>query len=196
VDCPRGRYGLTTDLTTAFCSSDCPKGRYRDTPGGQGLFDCEFCPEGTYGASDGLTDRHCSGECTDKNTASSGSNTNHYYSDVVGLTRIRDCKTCPVGYRGWQCDWDLIPRLGNFDSTDGQINEAAHQYLKEGTDGEWSAAKKSGDYAGAWPTHGAYPDNAPIYPGRIPWDTIGQQNSLGHDPAAAERAGNKLAPVP
>ena len=155
--------------------------------------DCEFCPEGTYGNLEGLTDRHCSGECTDKNTASTVKATNHYYSDVKGLTRIKDCKTCKKGYRGWQCDWDIIPRLGSFSSADGRINEAAHQYLMEGTDGEWSADKKAGDYAGAWPAAGAYPDNAPIYPGRIPWDTMNE--GFTFDPAATERV-QAQTPVP
>mmetsp|Transcript_17325 Transcript_17325/g.35708 ORF Transcript_17325/g.35708 Transcript_17325/m.35708 type:complete len:287 (-) Transcript_17325:44-904(-) len=185
--CPRGRYGSTNDLTTSFCSAPCPKGRYRDTTGGTGLDDCFFCPEGKVGSEEGLTTRECASSCTDANTLAT-----QWYSDVVGLTRQRDCKVCPPGYRGWQCDWVLSPRLGSWTSDNGAINEAAHQYLKEGSDGTWSATKKEGDYAGAWPTHGAYPERAPIYPGVIAWDT--KNEGFDYDPAAESRSNVGVVP--
>mmetsp|Transcript_1845 Transcript_1845/g.4060 ORF Transcript_1845/g.4060 Transcript_1845/m.4060 type:complete len:308 (+) Transcript_1845:77-1000(+) len=180
-ECPRGRYGSTTDLTNDFCTADCPKGKYRDTPGATSAEDCFFCPEGSIGSLEGLTTKECSAKCTDSNTGLKS-----YYSDVVGLTRARDCKECPPGYRGWQCKWDLIPRLGHFSSPNGRLDERAHQYLKQGSDGSWSGEKKEGDWAGAWPTSGATPENALKYPGKIAWDT--KNEGFSYDPASTPRA--------
>ncbi|GMH48268.1 hypothetical protein TrVE_jg11673 [Triparma verrucosa] len=190
--CPRGRYGSTTDLSNSLCTAPCPKGRYRDTPGAASADDCRYCPEGVFGSTEGLTTKDCSGRCSDSNTASK-----QYYSDVKGLERSNDCKTCPVGYRGWQCKWDLVPRLGYFDSPNGKLDERAHSYLKTHDhitvgDGSWSATKKEGDYAGAWPTAGAAPEGAPNYPGKIAWDT--KNEGFSYDPAATPRASIDTVP--
>lgn len=45
-DCPRGRYGATTGLTSQTCSAECPLGRYRDVTGGKSVDDCSACPPG------------------------------------------------------------------------------------------------------------------------------------------------------
>jgi hypothetical protein len=192
--CPRGRYGTTTGLTSSLCTGPCPIGKYRDTPGATSITDCRWCPEGKFGSSSGLTSRRCSGDCTSLNTASKG-----YYSDKTGLVSSSACKTCPVGYRGWQCDWDLIPRLGFFssdtDRTDGKINENAHQYIKYG-DGKWSATRfaKNGNFKGDWPTAGAIPEGAVDYPGRIPWNTNGVDQGFDFDPAKDHRANIRVVP--
>ena len=136
---------------------------------------------------EGLTSSDCSGLCSDANTA-----THKYYSDVVGLKRTKDCKVCPPGYRGWQCKFALVPRLGHFKSDSGVLDERAHQYLKEGSDGSWSATKKEGDYAGSWPTAGAIPENAPKYPGRIQWDTMNE--GFVYDPAKKARSNVGIVP--
>ena len=88
----------------------------------------------------------------------------------------------------------MEPRGGYFDSTSGAIDERAHQYLKEGTDGTWSAVKYAGDYSGVWPAAGAYPESAPRMPGVIPWDTMNE--GFHFDPAKDERAGEGLQVVP
>jgi hypothetical protein len=80
--------------------------------------DCLFCPPGKFGASVGQKTRECSGSC------SAGK-----YSSEFGITNEAQCVTCPTGYRGWQCSWELSPRRGHFVSTDGKINEASHAYL-------------------------------------------------------------------
>lgn len=134
--------------------------------------------------------KDCNGRCTDLNTGIKS-----YYSDVKGLERSRDCKTCPVGYRGWQCTWELIPRLGYFDSPNGQLDERAHTYLKTHDninvgDGSWSGTKKEGDWAGSWPTAGAAPEGATSYPGKIPWDS----NTFSYDPAAVPRGSIDVVP--
>lgn len=45
-ECPRGRYGETTGLTSDSCSAECPLGRYRDITGGKSVHDCIACPPG------------------------------------------------------------------------------------------------------------------------------------------------------
>ena len=99
TDCPRGRYGATTGLTSQSCSAECPLGRYRDRTGATSEDDCFMCPPGVYGSRRGLTTQVCSGFCP------SGR-----YSNVWGLTTSTDCIACPEGYRGWQCDWEIIPQ--------------------------------------------------------------------------------------
>eukprot|EP00968_Pinguiococcus_pyrenoidosus_P016561 scaffold1610_cov257-Pinguiococcus_pyrenoidosus.AAC.14 len=43
------------------------------------------------------------------------------YSDEFGLTSSRQCKRCHSTYQGWQCDHEIVPRKGYFDSTSGQL---------------------------------------------------------------------------
>jgi len=98
IDCPKGRYGSSTDLKNSLCTAACPRGTYRDRTGGRSVKDCRKCPEGTFGEETGLTTSSCSGFCTDLNNSKK-----KYYSDVTGLTTRAGCKECPQGYNGWQC---------------------------------------------------------------------------------------------
>jgi hypothetical protein len=146
----------------------CPTGKYSDQEGAISPDDCVFCPEGKFGEVEGLTTRECSGSCP------AGK-----YSSQQGLNDDTFCVTCPVGYRGWQCNWEIEPRKGFFDSTTGHIDESAHAYLDrtggktgqeigptEHPDGEWSADRYAGEYSGKGTAAGAYPHNAHLYPGR------------------------------
>jgi hypothetical protein len=202
--CPRGRYGTATDLSSDACTAPCPKGRYGDSLGLASVDDCQLCPEGKIGDITGLTTKDCNGACTDYN-----SDRVALYSDERGLTTFKQCKNCPVGYRDWQCKWKLVPRKNTFQSTTGAINELAHQYLQNGGDGDWQATKMAGEYAGSWPTAGAYPESAPKYPGNLPWDSNGPlemgsggawgsdpQVGLNFDPAGIKRERASLKPVP
>ena len=202
--CPRGRYGSSTDLSASTCTAPCPKGRYGDSLGLPSLDDCQLCPEGKIGDVVGQTTSACSGACTDYNSI-----TNSLYSDVRGITSYKQCKSCPPGFRAWQCTWKLVPRKGTYKSTTGRINELAHQYLSNGNDGTWEAKKMAGEYAGAWPTAGAYPESATKYPGNLPWNSngplelgagkawgSGETTGLNFDPAGIKRAKATLAPVP
>ena len=143
IPCPRGKFGSTTDLTSSACTDDCAKGSYRDLPGGTSQADCFACPEGTYGSAEGLTARTCSGQCIDHNDVHT-----RWYSDVSGLTQASDCKVCPEGYRGWQCDWAHEDRKG--ESTKNGFadfgEDKAHQYINQGSDGQWSKEKYDGDW--------------------------------------------------
>ena len=61
--------------------------------------DCSFCPAGKYGAQPGLVKDTCSAPCP-----------KGFYSNVVGLTSVGQCKKCFTGYRGWQCNsWTSFP---------------------------------------------------------------------------------------
>ena len=61
--------------------------------------DCSFCPAGKYGGQPGLIQETCSGRCP-----------KGFYSNVVGLTSVGQCKKCITGYRGWQCNsWTSFP---------------------------------------------------------------------------------------
>mmetsp|Transcript_33776 Transcript_33776/g.34413 ORF Transcript_33776/g.34413 Transcript_33776/m.34413 type:complete len:140 (-) Transcript_33776:182-601(-) len=90
--CPRGHFGATKDLNTAFCSGKCPIGTYNDRLGAISDEDCQLCPPGTWGNTKGLTTRKCSGACPFGT-----------YSSVWGLNSSTGCLTCPTGYKGWQC---------------------------------------------------------------------------------------------
>ena len=123
---PRGRYGATEGLSSRTCTAKCPTGKYNDRLGARTDEDCFDCPPGRYGDTAGLTTEDCSGWCP------SGT-----YNAFAGLTTADDCVDCPTGYRGWQCDGDghhfdvdQAPRRGYWDSTDGNINEKSHAYIK------------------------------------------------------------------
>ena len=112
LKCPKGRYGSSIDLKSSLCTAPCPRGTYRDKAGGKSIDDCTPCPAGTYGDKEGLTTKQCSGSCTGLNTRE-----RKYYSNLKGLTTRKDCKVCPKGYRGWQCDWPMY-----------SPNESDHHY--------------------------------------------------------------------
>ena len=123
---PRGRYGSTEGLSSRTCTAKCPTGKYNDRLGARTEDDCFDCPPGRYGDTEGLTTEDCSGWCP------SGT-----YNAYAGLTTADECVDCPTGYRGWQCDGDghhfdvdQAPRRGYWDSTDGNINENSHAYIK------------------------------------------------------------------
>ena len=196
--CPRGKYGITEGLTTSSCTAGCPAGRYYDLRGAKSEDDCFFCPPGKYGTITGLKTAECSGSCAVGK-----------YSSVSGLTTDTGCTTCPDGYRGWQCTHELQPRKGHFVSTDGKIDESAHAYLdatagstgqiigpSEHPDGEWSADRYAGDYAGprGSPSAGAYPDGADKLPGRVGGGGDAEDARTDFDPSSANRA--TIGPVP
>jgi len=170
IECPRGKFGSTTDLTSSDCTGNCPKGTYRDVPGGITAADCFYCPEGTFGSVKGLVNEHCSGMCSDLNDVNT-----KWYSNVAGLTQSSDCLACPEGYRGWQCEWDHEDRKneGTENGFAGFGQDKAHAYIKKGNDGSWAGKKYDGDWSGAWPNAGAIPENKANY--------VGQKDTFDED---------------
>ena len=106
IDCPKGRYGNTHDLTNSLCTDACPLGTYLDQKRGTSIHDCKLCPEGTFGENVGLTTKECSGSCTNLNN-----DQHQYYSNVKGLTSRSECKICPYRYNAWQCPSNLQKRI-------------------------------------------------------------------------------------
>ena len=104
IPCPRGTYGdfNRTNLKSIHDCVPCPLGTYRDDTGGVGAESCNLCPKGTYGENPGMTTKTCSGFCTDWNNE-----VVQYYSNIPGLTTRHNCKVCPYGYAGHQCEHDI-----------------------------------------------------------------------------------------
>lgn len=129
IECPKGKYGDRTDLKSSNCTASCPKGTYLDKTGGVSLVDCILCPEGTYGNEEGLTTKECSGLCTNMNTEST-----KYYSSTRGLNKKWDCKICPAGYSGWQCESDMKitdPKENHYQNELTNFHEGHDLYYKK-----------------------------------------------------------------
>ena len=60
-ECPAGRYGSSSRLTTAFCTGPCSKGHY--CPAGSTIDRQNPCPIGRYGSTEGLKTAACTDSC-------------------------------------------------------------------------------------------------------------------------------------
>ena len=101
VSCPKGTFGAVEGLTSRDCSGSCPPGSYSSRTGLTSADQCNLCPVGRYGGKSGLVSP---GQCTKCPSQK--------FTRTKGSTVISQCLTCPVGYRGWQCTWDINPRFG------------------------------------------------------------------------------------
>lgn len=70
-ECPAGRYGDTTELSSPLCSGPCRKGFY--CPVGSTISVEEPCPRGRYGDREGLGSPMCSGPCQNPHHCEPGS---------------------------------------------------------------------------------------------------------------------------
>ena len=80
-DCPKGRYGIGSRLTTPECSGLCAVGHY--CPRGSTTRYEHPCPIGRYGASEGLGDPLCSGPCKRALDCPLGSTTKYPPTNII-----------------------------------------------------------------------------------------------------------------